>query len=373
MKKSTKYFMLGCMVMFILVVVFTGCDHASNPNTPHYLSAPPTFLSGPSFSGVLKNNLGASSTATSFVHSVTPPPAGASTYLLSTDDSPTNFYAWLEGTTIKFYVQGFTDSNIKIPLPENSNWLFDECSSLQQIDLSFFDTSNVTSMRSMFVVCSSLTSLNLSGFDTSKVTTMNGMFERCSSLTSLNLSNFDTSKVTSMSSMFSECTSLTSLDLSNFDTSNVTDMSYLFSECSSLTSLNLSNFDTSKVTTMDGVFYRCSSLTSFDLSNFDTSNVTDMGCMFYECTSLTSLDLSSFDTSNVTDMSGMFNYCSVLETIYASNTFDVSSVTDSAWMFDTCWQLTGGAGTAYNDSYRDKTYARIDNPPDAPGYFTLEQ
>lgn len=41
---------------------------------------------------------------------------------------------------------------------------------------------------------------------------------------SLDLSNFDTSNVTNMNNMFICCKYLTSLDLSNFDTSNVINM-----------------------------------------------------------------------------------------------------------------------------------------------------
>ena len=104
----------------------------------------------------------------------------------------------------------------------------------------------------------------------------NYMFYECSSLTSLNLSNFNTNNVTNMSNMFSDCSSLTSLNLSNFNTNNVTNMSYMFSNCSSLTSLNLSNFNTNNVTNMSCMFSYCSSLTSLNLSNFNTNNVTNM-------------------------------------------------------------------------------------------------
>ena len=130
------------------------------------------------------------------------------------------------------------------------------------------------------------------------------MFDNCSALTSLDVSSFNTSNVTYMECMFIKCTSLTSLDLSNFDTSNVTNMDCMFYNCSSLTSLDLSSFNTSKVTTMIQMFYNCSSLTSLDLSSFNTVNVKHMDCMFYNCSSLTSLDLSNFSTNgaSVTDM-----------------------------------------------------------------------
>ena len=58
---------------------------------------------------------------------------------------------------------------------------------------------------------------------------MYGMFCNCSSLNSLNLSNFNTNNVTNMYCMFCDCSSLTSLNLSNFNTNNVTDISWMFS------------------------------------------------------------------------------------------------------------------------------------------------
>ena len=64
------------------------------------------------------------------------------------------------------------------------------------------------------------------------------MFRGCSSLTNINLSNFNTNNVTNMGCMFYGCSSLTNINLSNFNTNNVTDMSAMFLNCSSLTSLN---------------------------------------------------------------------------------------------------------------------------------------
>ena len=277
--------------------------------------------------------------------------------------SSDNLFRYLAKVT-EIDTKSFDTTNVT-----NMSYMFDWCSSLTSLDVSNFDTANVTDMGRIFNCCTSLTSLDVSNFDTSNVTDTSGMFSGCSSLTSLDVSKFDTSNVTNMSYMFDWCSSLTSLDVSNFDTSNVTDMTAMFSDCNSLTSLDLSKFDTSKVTNMRWIFYGCTSLTSLDVSNFDTSNVTDMDYMFYYCRSLTSLDVSNFDTSKVTDMSGMFNHCYELKTIYASNKFNTSQVSDSINMFFNCTSLVGGAGTTYNYSYTDKTYARIDSSS-TPGYFT---
>ena len=96
------------------------------------------------------------------------------------------------------------------------------------------------------------------------------MFSKCKSLTQLDLSNFDTRQVTTMINMFCRCYRLTQLDLSSFDTHNVTRMNGMFSCCESLNQLDLNNFDTSKVTDMQAMFYYCKNLTSLDISNFDT-------------------------------------------------------------------------------------------------------
>ena len=194
-----------------------------------------------------------------------------------------------------------------------TNYMFYECSSLTNINLSNFKTQNVTNMYSMFFGCSSLTDINLSNINTQKVTNMDRMFLNCSSLTNLNMSNFDTQNVTDMSCMFNGCSSLTNINLSNFNTQNVTNMSGMFSDCSGLTKINLSNFNTQNVTDVSDMFYGCTSLTNIDLSNFNTQKITDMRYMFNGCSSLINLNLSNFNTQNVTDMDYMFLGCSSLK------------------------------------------------------------
>ena len=125
------------------------------------------------------------------------------------------------------------------------------------------------------------------------------MFYKCSSLKNLDVSHFDTSQVKDMSYMFACCDSLKSLDVSHFFTSQVTDMEYMFLSCGSLESLEVSHFFTSQVKSMKYMFASCGSLITLDLSSFDTSWVEDMGYMFAECESLKTLDISSFDLSQI--------------------------------------------------------------------------
>ena len=149
-------------------------------------------------------------------------------------------------------------------------------------------------------------SLDLSLFDTSNVTNMEGMFENCRAQ-SINLASFNTSNVNDMNYMFYKCQAQ-SLDLSSFDTSNVTKMYAMFFGYSGQ-SLNLSSFNTSSVINMDGMFSHCK-MKSLDLSSFDTSNVVFMCGMFSWC-EIQSLNISSFNIGQGTNMADMFSRCKI--------------------------------------------------------------
>ena len=270
-------------------------------------------------------------------------------------------------------LSNFNTSNVT-----DMSYMFYGMSNLTTLDLSNFNTSQVTDMKYMFTYMFNLTTLDLSSFNTFKVTDMNHMFSAMRNLTTLDLSNFDTSKVINMQYMFSGMRNLTTLNLSNFDTSKVTNMYGMFGGMSNLATLDLSNFDTSKVTDMSHMFFGMHNVTTLDLSNFDTSNVTDMSRMFSDMHNVTTLDLSNFDTSNVTDMSYMFypqdedELKDKLETIYVNNDFNTAKLINFIWMFRDRKKLRGGNGSFLtNPAAADKSWLRIDDPAHGrPGYFT---
>ena len=222
---------------------------------------------------------------------------------------------------------------------KNCSYMFCGCENITEINLSFFNTQNVTDMKYMFYQCSSLTILNLSSFNTENVTNMQYIFCYCSSLKSLDLKFFKTEKVINMENMFYLCKSLITLNLQSFNTQNVTNMSGMFRGCSSLITLDLKSFNTEKVTSMYFMFNCCSSLITLDLKSFNTQNVTNMGNMFYSCKSLISLDLKTFNTMKVNNMGWMFDHCSSLTTINLSS-FNTDKVNDMQFMFFECCSLT---------------------------------
>ena len=139
-------------------------------------------------------------------------------------------------------------------LPKCSK-MFNYVSKIKSIDLSNFDSSEVTDMSEMFSGNSKLESITFGNFVTSKVTDMNKMFNNCKKLISLDLTSFNTSSVKNMKEMFCNLCSLVSLDLSNFDTSSVTEMNEMFNGANSLIYLNLISFVERDDVTINNIFY----------------------------------------------------------------------------------------------------------------------
>lgn len=382
-----------------------------DPN-PAYYSGPDSMPTKPSIKAFKRSTMA---------------PAG-SVSAINIEDSDTSDYeikAWYNAADQAIYY--YTEPNV-VFLNENSKGMFQWFTKMETIDLTGFDTSEVTSMNTMFYTMNSLKSIDVSGFNTSNVTDMYAMFDQTGVIEQLNVSNFDTSNVTDMKWMFFGLARIKKLDLTNFNTSrvtnmygmfdamtdvseikfgtnfntrNVTNMGRMFSRTSSIQQLDLSHFNTVSVTAMNDMFSLMTSLTQINFgANFDTSNVTDMTGMFYQSTSLVNLDLSHFNTRKVKSMISMFSQMSGLtildisnfetpslenagsmfaidpgfsdnlEKIYVNQDFDTSKLTSSTNAFIRRNRLRGGNGSYLSDpSTADKTWLRVDRPG-VQGYFT---
>ena len=83
------------------------------------------------------------------------------------------------------------------------------CKALKSLDLSSFNTANVTDMGYMFYTGNALTRLDLSSFNTSKVTEMWMMFSDCNQLKTIYVGDgWSTAAVTGSGYMFSDCTNI---------------------------------------------------------------------------------------------------------------------------------------------------------------------
>ncbi len=126
---------------------------------------------------------------------------------------------------------------------------------------------------------------------------------------------FDTSNVLNMAGFFNECSHLQSLDLRSFDTRNVECMDELFFGCIALTDVNLTSFDLSHTIAMNGMFVNCQSLTTLDLHSFIPINVTHCASMFDGCINLEViyvLDNTNWKSPSVSNSTNMFRNCNKL-------------------------------------------------------------
>ena len=218
--------------------------------------------------------------------------------------------------------------------------LFRLCTQLTYLNLSTFNTQNVTNMSEMFWSCDDDPNQfevieGLDKWDTRNVEDMSAMFYYCTELTEVDVSHFNTEKVEDMSNMFHSCSSLTELEVGNFNTENVIYFNNMFAGCYELSYIDVSDFNTENAENMAGMFSSCSNLLEIDLSNFNTSKVADMCMMFSNCSSLESIDISSFDMSKNPGVISMFCGCSNAQNIYYSDTAKaISSRT-----FDGCTSL----------------------------------
>lgn len=180
------------------------------------------------------------------------------------------------------------------------------------------------------------------------VRTLASFFENCENITTVSLDKLDSSMAVSANRMFGGCGSITTLDLSYLNLQLVQDMSLMFGGCLSLKNIKLGN--------------------TFSI----TMNVRNMSGMFIRCYSLETVDISQgINTYFVTDTNQMFYECRKLKTIYVNEDIvNLDNVTNSNSMFYGCVELVGGKGTTFDNTKINKEYARVDNPPDEPGYFS---
>ena len=359
-------------------------------------------------------------------------------------------------------VSRFDTSNV-LNLQEMFLW----CSGLTELDLSSFKISpNLTNIAFMFENCQKLEKLTLgSNFNPGnsiKLKSLRHLFNECHSLETLDLSNFDTSRILDTWGMFGNCQRLTTIYASekfvlaqvednyypgkwNGETFSPGDTSqYMFAGCTNvLVGGNGTRFDstmtdktyalidkpgqkgyfTAKFTTDDYILDTNKMQKALDdlptkpdkvticksdevpagtliatveeegsrwvgLYKGEDNNVyiapigggtapvyaqTDSTGLFDKSktgTDPTEIDLSNLDTSRVETMVDMFKDCAKLKTIYTDDKFSTDKVTSSDGMFTGCTKLEGGEGTKYDNSKTDKEYAHVDGGTANPGYFT---
>ena len=167
---------------------------------------------------------------------------------------------------------------------------------------------------------------------------------------------------------FSNCLTI---DLRNLDMSQVTFAAEMFRGCSKITSLDTMHLNTSSALLNAPYMFSDPGVESLDLTPMDVSGAKELGNICSQCPSLREIDISTWYVPNLVNCALAFYSCPSLVTIYGTNGFSAQSINGYNAFYGS-ENLVGGAGTTYNRRRVDNTYARIDNPPDAPGYFTAK-
>ena len=198
--------------------------------------------------------------------------------------------------------------------------MFYELKEVEEIDLSKFDFSGITSTNNMFANCEILKRIEFGNVNIPSLTNMEYMFTGCKNLESIDISKFNTSKVKSLYFVFDECINIKKIELGNIDTSSVTSFGGLFRYCEKIELIGISNFNASSLTDMFHLFFHCYALKVIVFpENLDTTQVIDVNAMFSHCNSLIALNLSNFQLTNDAYIGYMFNSCINLKYIDFSN------------------------------------------------------
>lgn len=193
---------------------------------------------------------------------------------------------------------------MKKPILGETKNLF-ECFKGRKLDLTEFNTSNITNMTCMFRN-SNIDKIILGGlFNTSKVKSMSNMFDGCVTTKLILGDSFYTTSLKSAAYMFEFCEA-EEIDLGDkFDASNISVMKFMFYGAE-VDNIKLGKrFDTSNVTDFVRMFSDCDVL-NIDLGDkFNTSKAIKIFQMFHSCGALNIRLGSKFILKpglNVTDM-----------------------------------------------------------------------
>ena len=162
----------------------------------------------------------------------------------------------------------------------------EECLDSKNYNLNCIDTSKITDMSNLFDSGNynkSLNNIDISKWDVSNVKYMQFMFDGYENF-NCDLSKWDVSKVKNMKGIFSWCVKF-NCDLSKWDVSNVTDMSFMFDSCKNF-NCNLSKWNVSNVENMSCMFNGCEKFKAEGLNKWNINKVKDKEMMFYGCIAL---------------------------------------------------------------------------------------
>lgn len=198
-------------------------------------------------------------------------------------------------------------------------------------DLTWWNTSNVTTMWSMFAQCTSFNG-DISNWDVSNVTSMENMFFEAENFNS-DISLWNTSSLVAFENAFAHATAFNQ-PIGNWSMGGVTSLFGVFTACVDFNQ-DLDLWDVSNVENMEFTFFGAESFNK-DLNSWNVEKVTSMKSMFKGAKYFKG-DISSWNTLELTNMQQMFSGANFFNQDVSN--WDVSKVTDMAYTFSDAWNF----------------------------------
>lgn len=231
----------------------------------------------------------------------------------------------------------------------NASNAFRGLTKVTSLDLTGWDTSNVTTMTSMFDTCSNLTEIKgINSLNTSKVILMNNIFYGCKSLTSLDLSNWDVHNVTNLQFAFYGCLSLTNNPIKNWELDNVVNLSSMFSNCKAMTTPPITVFgnasNPSKSINYSGLYTNWETV-SYNNVQWEIVGACDVSRVFGANKKMTSINIT-WKTDEIVNVQGMFVDGAMLQSMKTYNLTSCGQTIFTGYFF-------GGVGSQVNSLFTE--------------------
>jgi len=245
----------------------------------------------------------------------------------------------------------------------NWGWLNNASTTSKYLHLTI-DISRSTSISYFFSNFKGISLIVDGAGITDRCVSADHLFEDCTNLIAIpDLSSWDFSKVTTLNNMCHNCSQLRVVDLSSWDLASVTNMRSLCSNASRVTYVKFKIPAGLTYGSSDSLLSSCSGSAAKLIVELDCENTTTLTRVFRSC-SAPAIELTLTNAENISSIEYMFYGCSNLVTIRCD--YDLSSCT-GAEVFTNDTRLVGGAGTTYDASHKDASYAKIDA---GAGYFS---
>ena len=208
------------------------------------------------------------------------------------------------------------------------------------IDISLYDSKNITDMTYMFYQCgdSKSTITNLETLDFSSVKSAYYMFGYYGYLAPINLSGKSFPMLTDGGHMFYNISNAETIDLSNADFPNLKESQnmFYFGYSGSVTTLNLAGVNMPSLTRAESMF-EYGKMTTLDVSGINFSKVGNVGSLFANCKQLVEI-IGELDFSGASNglynsaYNNPFRLCNALETVWVKNIYkDCTMKNEAKW------------------------------------------